>query len=173
MVSLQMVPIIGRPRIPTVPRLPSRPTHSPVVPIDCGIDPTDEWDPHPSTSPPQSHPLSLYVGPVTPIGSQSDPPPLHAIALFVSRTLTWDSPPPNPGTRQPVGSQFDWIDASEPRPCLPSPPRSPTRPRVEHPDDPLTRCRSPRWRRWTKSRSPTRAGLRATPPTRQGVDLSW
>ena len=168
-----MVPIIGRPRNPTVPRSPSRPTHSPVVPTDSGIDPTGEWDPPPSTSPPQSHPLSPYVDSTIPIGSQSDPPPLHAIALFVSRTPTWDSPPPNPGTRQPAGSQFDWIDASEPRPCLPSPPRSPTRPRVEHPDDPLTRCRSPRWRRWTKSRSPTRAGLRATPPTRQGVDLSW
>ena len=139
-----MVPIIGRPRNPTVPRSPSRPTHRPVVPIDCEIDPTRDEDPHPSTSPLQSHPLSPYDVATFPIGSQSDPLPPHAIALFVSRTPTWDSPPPNPGTRQGASSQFDWIDASEPRPCPPSPPRSPTRPRVEHPDDPLTRCRSPR-----------------------------
>ena len=136
--------IIGRPRNPTVPRSPLRPTHSPVVPIDCEIDPTDAWDPHPLTSPPQSHPLSPYVGPATPIGSQSDPRPLHAIALFVSTVPTWDSPPPNPGTRHSASSQFDWIDALAPRPCLPSPPRSPTRPRAESPDDPLTRSQSPR-----------------------------
>ena len=164
--------IIGRPRNPTDPRSPLRPTHSPVVPIGCGNDPTDAWDPPPSTSSSQSYPLSPYDVATIPIGSQCDPPPRHAIASFASGTPTWDSPPPpNPGTRQRASSQFDRIDASAPRPCLPSPPRSPTRPRVEHPNDPLTRFQSPRWRRRTKSRprSPTRAGLRATPPTtRQG-----
>ena len=164
--------INGRPRNPSVPRSPSRSTHSPVVPIDSGIDPTGEWDPHPLTSPPQSHPLSPYVDSTTPIGSQSDPRPLHAIALFVSITPAWGSPPPNPGTRQRAWSQFESTDGSEPW-QVPSPPRSPTRPRVESLNDPITRCRSPRWRRWTKSRSPTRAGLRATPPTRQEGDLSW
>ena len=165
--------IIGRPRNPTVSRSPSLPSHSPAVLIGSGIDPTGEWDPHPLTSPPQSHPLSLYVGPVTPIGSQCDPPHPRAIGLFAPKSSAWGSPPPNPGTRQQAWSQSDWIDGLEPW-QVPSPPRSPIRPRAESLNDPPTRYRSPRWRRWTGTRPPTRGGPRATPPTSpQGVDPSW